>query len=138
MPVVRLIGLAALAVVLGGCQSAAVKDIQRDFQNWVHPSRKAEEDLAAGVRSYENANYQEASRLLQASLGEGLAKRPDQIRAHKYLAFIHCVSGRTAQCRDEFRQALALDPSFDLAANEAGHPMWGPVFRSVKAQVRGK
>jgi hypothetical protein len=38
------------------------------------------------------------------------------------------------QCRDEFRKALDLDPSFDLRENEAGHPIWGPAFRSVKAK----
>jgi hypothetical protein len=25
-----------------------------------------------------------------------------------------------------------LDPSFELEASEAGHPIWGPVFRNVK------
>jgi hypothetical protein len=38
------------------------------------------------------------------------------------------------QCRDEFRKVLEIDPSFDLRDDEAGHPTWGPVFRSVKAR----
>jgi hypothetical protein len=36
-------------------------------------------------------------------------------------------------CRDEFRAALDIDPSMQLEPAEAGHPVWGPVFRSVKA-----
>jgi hypothetical protein len=55
------------------------------------------------------------------------------VKAHKYLAFIHCVSDRAAACRDEFRKALAIDSKLNLTAAEAGHPTWGPVFRSVKA-----
>ncbi|MBI2295732.1 MAG: TssQ family T6SS-associated lipoprotein [Betaproteobacteria bacterium] len=70
---------------------------------------------------------------LQSALDAGLGKS-DQVKAHKHLAFIHCSSGREPRCRDEFRKALAADPGFDLDPAEAGHPTWGPVFRSVKAR----
>jgi len=26
-----------------------------------------------------------------------------------------------------------VDPTMDLAPAEAGHPIWGPIFRAVKA-----
>ena len=45
---------------------------------------------------------------------------------------------RTSACRAEFRKAFEADPAFDLTPAEAGHPMWGPVFRSVKAEVAKK
>jgi hypothetical protein len=64
-----------------------------------------------------------------------LAGRGEQASAHKYLAFINCVSGRPNGCREEFRKAFVADPNFDLTPAEAGHPMWGPVFRSVKTAV---
>ena len=51
-------------------------------------------------------------------------------------AFIHCAAGRQAQCREEFRRALEIDPQLELTPAEAGHPGWGPVFRSVKAARR--
>jgi len=130
----RPIALAALAVILAGCETAPVKEFQEEIQNIFKPYGKAEENLEAGVRAYEDANYDQASRLLQASLDEGLPRRTDRARAHKYLAFIHCVSGRQGQCREQFRQALTADSNFDLSPSEAGHPMWGPVFRNVKAQ----
>ena len=60
--------------------------------------------------------------------------RPDRVKAHKYLAFIACVSSQQLTCREEFGIALELDPKFDLAPAEAGHPIWGPVFKSVKAK----
>ena len=95
------------------------------------PARSAESLLAAGVAQFEEGNYAQAQRLLQSSLAEGLPSRTSQARAHKYLAFIYCVTDRTAQCRQEFNNALAADPKFTLTAAEAGHPTWGPVYRSV-------
>lgn len=95
-------------------------------------SDKAEPVLEAGVRLYEDGNYAESAKSLQAAIDQGLATK-ERARAHKYLAFIHCASSREQLCRDEFRQALAEDPSLELAPAEAGHPIWGPIFRAVKA-----
>ena len=95
-------------------------------------SNKGEDELAFGVRAYEDGEIAYSAKLLQASLDQCLRSTSDRVRAHKYLAVIHCASNRVPQCRDEFRKALDLDPSFDLRENEAGHPVWGPVFRSVK------
>lgn len=91
----------------------------------------ADELLAAGVRQYEDARYPEAAELLKSSLGAGLRNRTSQARAHKYLAFIHCISERAAACRQSFDRAFAADPAFALTPAEAGHPKWGPVYRSV-------
>ena len=128
----RLTLVAMLAAFLAGCESATVKSIQQDFKTLFQISKGAQ-DLADGIKQYEDANYSEAARLLQSSLDQGLGTN-DQVKAHKYLAFINCVSGREQRCRDEFRAALKIDPSFELAANEAGHPIWGPAFRSAKGR----
>ncbi len=97
-------------------------------------SNRGEDELQFGVRAYEDGEIAYSAKLLQTSLDAGLRSTSDRVRAHKYLAFIHCASGRIPQCRDEFKKALDLDSSFDLRENEAGHPTWGPVFRSVKAK----
>ena len=129
----RLVLLAAgLVVALAGCESAPIKGVREAFSSLTSRGHAGAQDLASGIKYYEEGRYGDASRLISSSIEQGLS-RPDEVRAHKYLAFIHCVSGREARCRDEFRSSLELDPSFDLAANEAGHPIWGPVFRSVKA-----
>ena len=132
MTLLRLALVAMLAAFLAGCESATVKSIQQDFKTLFQISKGAQ-DLADGIKQYEDANYSEAARLLQSSLDQGLGSN-DQVKAHKYLAFIHCISGREQRCRDEFRAALKIDPSFELAANEAGHPIWGPAFRSAKGR----
>ena len=95
----------------------------------------AEQELAKGVKSYEDGDYRSAARQLQVALNFGLSGRAEQVKAHKYLAFINCVSSRIPACRDEFRKALAIDPQFDLEPAEAGHPIWGPVFRAAKAEA---
>lgn len=89
--------------------------------------------LATGIAEYEDGKYPEASRDIQSALDKGL-QPADQVMAHKYLAFIHCVSSRERLCRDEFRKALEISPAMELAPAEAGHPIWGPVFRSVKGK----
>lgn len=98
----------------------------------------ADQKLSYGVLSYEEGNYQASMTALQGVLDTGLSSKSDQVRAYKYLAFIHCVSSREKMCRNYFRKALEIDPKFDLEPAEAGHPIWGPVFRSVKSKFPNK
>jgi Tfp pilus assembly protein PilF len=119
------------ALLLAGCQTEPMRSMRADFKSLFGISKGAPA-LATGLRLYEDGNYADASRQLQAAIDQGLG-RSDRVKAHKHLAFIHCVSGRTSACRDEFRKALVVEPDLDLGPAEAGHPTWGPVFRSVKA-----
>jgi hypothetical protein len=88
--------------------------------------------VTAGIFHFEEGNYAKAEQLLRSSLTAGLSNGADRAQAHKYLAFIYCVTERPAQCRTEFRRALKADPAFSLTAAEAGHPTWGPAFRTAK------
>jgi len=102
------------------------------------PPSKAVEELRRGVQRYDDGQYKDAARHFQQALEQGLASAADQANAHKHLAFIACVARRTSACRTAFRKAFEADPAFDLTPAEAGHPMWGPVFRSVKAELAKK
>ncbi|MBI3042906.1 MAG: TssQ family T6SS-associated lipoprotein [Betaproteobacteria bacterium] len=132
MTLFRLMLTAALAAGLAGCESAPVREVKAQISS-LFQANEGDADLKAGIGAYENGSYNESARRLQSALDAGLGDS-NQVRAHKYLAFIHCQAGRERQCRDEFRAALDIDPSFELAASEAGHPIWGPVFRSEKAR----
>ncbi len=101
------------------------------------PPTKGAQLLAQGVKGYDDGDYRGASKLFEAALRETLTAT-EQAAAHKYLAFIACVSGRVATCRAQFRKAFAAEPNFDLAPAEAGHPVWGPAFRAVKAEIAAK
>jgi tetratricopeptide (TPR) repeat protein len=96
---------------------------------------KAHEGLALGMRQYQLGNYEEARRNLTAALDHGLLSKSEQSAARKHLAFIYCISAREPECRNEFRKALEIDSAFDLTPAEAGHPIWGPVYASVRAQL---
>lgn len=130
----RMLFLIASCALLAGCETEPVKQMTQDIKSiWETP--KGDAELAAGVRSYQDGNYNVAQQQLQSALKAGLNSF-GQIEAHKYLAFIHCASGRESRCREEFRKVLFVSPDFELAPAEAGHPTWGPVFRSVKAEQR--
>ena len=119
-----------LAIALGACDSKVV-------QEFPLTKFKAENMLDKGIRAYDDGDYKVAARNIQGALDAGLTTH-SQARAHKYLAFIDCISGQQAQCRDEFKKALEIEPKLELKTEEAGHPIWGPVFRSVKAEMHAK
>lgn len=96
---------------------------------------RATEQLAQGQRQYEAGEYDNAARNLQAALDHGLLSKSEQSRARKLIAFIHCLGGREALCRDEFRKAFEIYPEFALTPAEDGHPIWGPVYRNVRTQL---
>jgi Tfp pilus assembly protein PilF len=95
----------------------------------------AEKKLNYGVLSFEEGNYPAATVALQGVLDTASAGKQERVKSYKYLAFIHCVSGRETQCRDSFKKALEIEPGFGLDSAEVGHPTWGPVFRSVKSKL---
>src|SRR5438874_1803489 len=84
------------------------------------------------LQQYESGDYAESAKGFQGAIKEGLSDK-ERANAHKHLAFIHCAGGRERPCRDEFRKALSADPSLELEPAEAGHPVWGPIFRAVKS-----
>ncbi len=118
----KLLLVVITLAALGGCAADSVKGM---FQS------KGEQELSTGIRSYDDGKYGEAAKSLHSALESGLGNA-DQVKAHKYLAFMHCAAGREKQCRDEFRKALNINPALELEPAESGHPIWGPVFRSVK------
>lgn len=127
----RLLLGAALVATLAACETQPVRELQASVKDVFQPS-KGQPTLNVGLRQYEEGNYVEAAKNLQGALDVGLSER-ERVIAHKHLAFIHCASNRERQCRDEFRRALAINPGLELSPAEAGHPVWGPVFRSAKA-----
>jgi Tfp pilus assembly protein PilF len=96
---------------------------------------KAKESLAAGLRQYQAGAYDQAQGSLATALDHGLLSKTEQSTARKHLAFMHCIAGRRAACEGEFRKALEIDPGFTRAEAAAGHPIWGPAYRSARAQL---
>ena len=121
---------ATLLLITIGCSSGLVRYIGLDKLS----TSKANQALSTGIQNYEDGDYKTAAKNLQSALDLSLTFDSDVVQAHKYLAFIHCLSNREKQCHDEFRKALDIDSNFELEPAEAGHPVWGPAFRTVKAE----
>jgi outer membrane protein assembly factor BamD (BamD/ComL family) len=92
--------------------------------------------LDKGVSEYQAGNYVNAKTAFEGVLGNQYATRNELLSANKHMAFIHCISGDQKMCREHFKRVFELNPDFELSAAEAGHPLWGPVFRSVQAASR--
>lgn len=98
----------------------------------------AQQKLAEGIKEYDAGRYKESLVALQAALKAGLPTTSDELRAHKYSAFVYCVTRRSKQCRGEFRQLFAKDAAFELLPSESGHPAWASIYRSEKAAAAKK
>ena len=135
----RIFAAAAVALLAASCAETptrtttttpAVPQISEDTLK-----QRANDQLALGIKQYNDGEFDNAVKTLSASLEHGFLSKVDASRARKYLAFSHCVSGREAQCRSEFRKAFEINPDFALTAAEDGHPTWGPVYRNVRTQL---
>lgn len=137
------IALVLACVALAGCVTTGAKDAASSDKAAASSSKsgdagpglfesKSGHALKLGLTQYADGKYVEAAKELQSALDLGLSES-DQIKAHKHLAFIHCVSGRKPACRAEFLKALDINPNLELDPAEAGHPLWGPVFKAAKA-----
>jgi tetratricopeptide (TPR) repeat protein len=130
---------AALIVLAAGCaqmptdapkQAPAAPQITEGMLR-----ERAREQLTLGIKQYEAGDFDNALKNLQGALDHGLLAKQEQSVARKNLAFIHCVSNREPQCRDEFRKAFEINTDFALTPAEDGHPIWGPVYRTVRTQL---
>ena len=114
------------ASVLAGCSMNPIQDIRQFFRP------KGESHLKAGIRNYEDGRFAESADSLRDAVRAGLSDA-EEVTANKYLAFIACSYRQERHCRAYFRRVLEIRPDYELSALEAGHPMWGPTFRALKA-----
>jgi hypothetical protein len=130
----QAIPIVLVTLLLGACvtTSPSPGESTVEAKSPVPKLGPAEQKLADGIKTYDGGDPKSASAMLQGALELELSSKDDQVTAHKYLAFIDCVSQREKQCREEFRKALIINPAFDLQPAEAGHPLWGSVFRTEK------
>jgi len=97
-----------------------------------------ERALAAAIGSYDRGDFGGAIKLLNPLASEGLLDPAQLLRALKTLAFSQCSTGAVTACRQTFERAFRADATFDLAAAERGHPIWGPQFERARRTVLGR
>ena len=96
---------------------------------------RAKSTYQNALELYAAGQYDAAQTQFQQALKLGLPNQEDTINAHKHIAFIACIENKKSDCRESFKLILSLDPNFELSKSEAGHPLWGPVYRSVKKEA---
>jgi hypothetical protein len=115
------------AALIAGCMQVAPPLGLLDVS-----ARPAERALLAGMKAYDDAQYDSADRLFREALAVGLVSPRDRAEAHKRLAFIQCAAGRLGECETEFKLARQADRTFALDKSEAGHPVWGPLYKKLQ------
>jgi hypothetical protein len=123
-----LAGCADMTALLGGTTPGRAHPRAENL-----PAPKEQSALREGIRLYNDGDFNGAIRRLSSSEVTGGSMRT-RLTALKYTAFSYCVTSRQAQCRQAFEKALKLDPSFQLAPGERGHPLWGPVFEKARSE----
>jgi hypothetical protein len=121
------LAIALAAALTAGCMQASAPVGLLDVS-----ARPAERALLAGLKAYDDAQYDPADRLFREALAAGLVSPRDRAEAHKRLAFIQCAAGRLGDCETEFKLARQADRNFALDKSEAGHPVWGPVYKKLQ------
>jgi len=120
--------------ILGGSTPAGAHPRADSAKTAAAPASSSSSDqlaLKEGIELYNNGDYNAAIKRLGApDIANG--PKAGQLEAIKYTAFSYCVTSRQTLCRQQFEKALKLDPNFDLAPGEHGHPLWGPVFARAK------
>jgi hypothetical protein len=96
------------------------------------PKSAAELALESGIASYDAGDYNAAIKTLGGSSDIANAATPIRLKALKYTAFSYCVSNRRTLCRQQFVEALKLDPAFTLEPAELTHPIWGTEYNAAK------
>lgn len=134
----RIILIAMCTLVLSGCVTTRSCDDNTE----VRLIRTQTEFMVNnGIRNYEDGNYSASMGILQSLVENRAATKSEKLLAYKYLAFNHCISPtesrdtRERMCRDSFRRAFEINPNFSLTQAEAGHPVWGPIFSSVRNKM---
>lgn len=128
---------AALLALVAGCAVPPPKPSGPSAEEIakLQKSERAQTNLSEGIKKYGTGAYEDAMSNFLLALDSGQLAIPQQLTARKHMAFVHCLSGREAVCKEEFEKIITLDPTFDLSPAEAGHPIWGPVHRLARVEM---
>ncbi|MEI2415184.1 TssQ family T6SS-associated lipoprotein [Orrella sp. JC864] len=86
-------------------------------------------------QDYAQGRYGNVVRTVTLSTELEGASRATRVEAYKLQAFSYCVRDYRQLCEESFVRALMLQPDFELAPAERGHPQWGPAFEAAQALV---
>ena len=132
----RFSAAATLLALVAGCATPPQKPSAPTPEEIAKQQRvdRAKSNLNDGLKKYDGGSYDEAMKNFLLALDSGQLPMADQLNARKHMAFVHCLSGREANCKDEFEKVFTLEAKFELSPAEAGHPIWGPIYRVTRTE----
>ena len=132
----RFSAAAVLLAMVAGCAAPPQKPSGPTAEEIAKQQRvdRAMANLNDGLKKYDGGSYDEAMKNFLLALDSGLLPIAEQLNARKHMAFVHCLSGREANCKEEFEKVFALEAKFELSPAEAGHPIWGPIYRVTRTE----
>ena len=98
-------------------------------------STSIQSQLADAIRLFDAGEFYLAAGRLRNLPDLNSANVETQLMAMKYLAFSYCVTNRRTLCQQQFEAALRVDPKFELAPAERGHPIWKVHFERAKSAM---
>lgn len=119
-----------MLTVLAGC---ATSGVTTPAPRAMSTATQSELDAMAELRTtYSAGRYGDVIR--EVSRSNILAQAPMDIRIEsmKLQAFSYCLTKHRVLCEDQFRRMLKVDPNFELASAERGHPQWQPAFDAAR------
>jgi hypothetical protein len=99
---------------------------------------KPEQMLAEGAELYDKGDFKGAIRKLVTVRDSTDVAPTIKQNTLRLLAFSYCVTSQRALCKNQFSTLLSIAPDFELSRGEAGHPLWGPVFKEAKIEKSNK
>ena len=99
------------------------------------PPNALQIQLADAIRLFDAGEFYSAVAKLRSLPDLNTVNVETQLTAMKYLAFSYCVTNRRTLCQQQFEAALRVDPRFELAPAERGHPIWKVYFERAKQAV---
>jgi len=92
----------------------------------------SQKNLVIALASFDRGEYSLAMKQLKPLTTDPDLDKAERLKAIKSLAFAQCLTRAVVACRKTFESAFELDPEFELAAAEQGHPVWGPQFQRAR------
>lgn len=120
-------------------KQVAIATVVKPIEPEVQPTKpKPEQLLAEGNELYEKGDFKGAIRKLVTVRDTTDVAPTTKQNSLRLLAFSYCVTSQRALCKNQFSTLLAIAPEFQLSRGEAGHPLWGPVFKEAKIEKNVK
>ena len=105
---IHVAAFVVLISLIAGCAVPPLKPSLPTAEETTKQQRleRAQTNLNDGLKKYDIGGFDEAFQNFLLALDSGQLTLAEQLTARKHMAFIHCLSGREANCKEEFEKVI--------------------------------